>query len=78
MKGPVLPVFLCPECGRTVIPAGVGQPPIYCSTPCRQRRHRKVKKVREDLARAEAEGLSRRVAYLSEWLERLTDGVHRS
>ncbi len=66
-----MPVSPCPECGRDVIPAGIGQAPRFCSTSCRQRRHRKVTRVRGELAAAETERMPLRAAYYREWLARL-------
>lgn len=73
-----MPVIPCLECRRPVIPSGIGQPPRFCSTLCRQRRHRKVTRVRRELAEAETAKMPIRAAYYREWLDRLTAApVHR-
>ena len=61
----------CLMCGNRIIPAGIGRPPRWCSTPCRYRAHNRLRHLRVKRARAQADGLERRAAYLTEWIDRL-------
>lgn len=66
-----MPISRCLKCAGDIIPSGMGRPPKWCGALCRQRANRTLRRLRRDLAEAEAGGLQQRAAYLSAWVARL-------
>ena len=65
----------CPLCGRPVFQPGHAAPPKrWCSDACRVSGNARLRTLRRQRERAESDGLTRRIEYLNEWIDRLEGG----